>query len=75
MEEGKLVGKGISFKLFEFLTKKYNFTYEIIPHDRNIIGSQDDLEGSLLESLYTNVNISRIFIKCDKNVKSLVWVL
>lgn len=57
IEDGKLVGKGVAFKLFEFLMMKYNFTYEIVKHDRNIIGSQDDLEGSLLESLYKNVRI------------------
>lgn len=55
MEDGKLVGKGVAFKLFEFLTIKYNFTYEIVKQGRNIIGSEEEFEGSLLESLYKNV--------------------
>lgn len=56
MESGKLVGKGVAFNLLEFLMKKYNFTYEIVQHEKNIIGSREDFEGSLLESLHKNVN-------------------
>lgn len=56
MEDGKLMGRGVAFKLFEFLMSKYNFTYEIVQHDRNIIGSQDEYEGSLLQSLHKNVS-------------------
>lgn len=56
MEDGKLVGKGVAFKLFQFLMDKYNFSYEIVKHDRNIIGSQDDFAGSLLQNLYSNVS-------------------
>lgn len=55
MEDGKLVGKGVAFKLLQFLMDKYNFTYEIVKHQRNIIGSPDDFSGSLLQSLYSNV--------------------
>lgn len=55
MESGKLVGKGIAFNLLQFLMEKFNFTYEIVEHAKNIIGSREDFEGSLLESLYTNV--------------------
>lgn len=56
MESGKLVGKGIAFQLLQFMMDKYNFTYEIVKHDRNIIGSQDDFNGSLIQSLYNNVS-------------------
>lgn len=55
MEDGKLVGKGVAFKLLQFLMDKYNFSYEIVKHDRNIIGSQEDFNGSLLQSLNSNV--------------------
>lgn len=58
IEDGKIVGKGVAFKLFQFLMTKYNFTYEIIKQDRNVIGSQEDFEGSLIESLYKNVRLS-----------------
>ncbi|XP_031622172.1 glutamate receptor ionotropic, delta-2 [Contarinia nasturtii] len=51
---GKLVGKGVAFKLFQFLMDKFNFTYEIVKHDRNIIGSIEDLNGSLLHTLSKN---------------------
>lgn len=55
MESGKLVGKGVAFQLLQFMMDKYNFTYKIVKHDRNVIGSQDDFSGSLLQSLYNNV--------------------
>lgn len=55
MDAGKLIGKGVAFDLLQFIMDKYNFTYEIVPHDRNIIGSQEDFSGSLLHSLYSNV--------------------
>lgn len=54
-ESGKLVGKGVAFKLFKFLTDKFNFSYEIVKHSRNIIGSREDFNGSLLETLYKKV--------------------
>lgn len=57
MESGKLVGKGVAFQLFQFLMDKYNFTYDIVQHDRNIIGSYDDFNGSLLQSLYKKVSV------------------
>lgn len=56
MESGKLIGKGIAFQLLQFMMDKYNFTYEIVKHDRNIIGSQDDFNGSLIQSLHNNVS-------------------
>lgn len=48
-ENGVLVGKGIAFKLFNVLTEKFNFTYELILPKDNIIGSTTDFSGSLLE--------------------------
>lgn len=55
MDGDKLVGRGVAFKIFQFLMDKYNFTYEIVRHEKNIIGSRVQLAGSLLESLYRNV--------------------
>lgn len=55
LESDKLVGKGVAFKLFQFLMDKFNFTYEIVKHTKNTIGSREDMEGSLIQSLYTNV--------------------
>uniref|UniRef100_A0A336K8J6 CSON003923 protein n=1 Tax=Culicoides sonorensis TaxID=179676 RepID=A0A336K8J6_CULSO len=48
-QNGTLVGMGIAFKLFNVLTEKFNFTYEIILPKKNIYGSTNDFEGSLLE--------------------------
>lgn len=48
---GSLVGTGVSFDLLEFLTEKFNFTYELIVPDKNIVGSTQDFEGSLIEIL------------------------
>lgn len=55
MENGKLVGKGVAFTMFHFLMDRYNFTYEIVKLEKNIIGSIDDYNGSLIQSLQTNV--------------------
>lgn len=67
-ESGKLVGKGIAFQLLQFMMDKYNFTYEIVKHDRNIIGSQEDFNGSLIQSLYSNVSVIFIFICSSKRI-------
>ncbi|XP_059617045.1 glutamate receptor ionotropic, delta-1 [Phlebotomus argentipes] len=48
---GSLTGTGVSFDLLEFLTEKFNFTYELIVPEKNILGSTQDIEGSLIEIL------------------------
>lgn len=54
-ENGVLVGHGIAFKLFDVLTEKFNFTYELVMPKNNIIGSTNDLSGSLLELVQSKV--------------------
>lgn len=46
---GVWVGKGIAFNIFNILTEKFNFTYELVLSKNNIIGSTNDFSGSLLE--------------------------
>ncbi|GAB0095279.1 Ionotropic glutamate receptor [Sergentomyia squamirostris] len=48
---GTQVGTGVSFDLLEFLTEKFNFTYELVVPQKNIVGSTKDFEGSLIEIL------------------------
>lgn len=62
-ENGVLVGKGIAFNLFNVLTEKFNFTYELILPTNNIIGSTDDFPGSLLELVQTKqVDVAVAFL-------------
>lgn len=48
---GTRVGMGVSFEILEFLTEKFNFTYELIIPEKNTVGSTNDMEGSLLQIL------------------------
>lgn len=54
-ENGTLVGKGLAFEFFEILMKKYDFKYNLIIPDFNILGGTNDSEGSLLQMLIRNV--------------------
>lgn len=48
-------GLGVAFELLEFLTDKFNFTYELVRPQRNIMGSSDQYNGSILQLLETEV--------------------
>lgn len=54
-ENGRPVGKGVAFKVLEFLTEKFNFTINIVPLEKNIIGSKVDYAGSLVQVLNESV--------------------
>lgn len=58
IENGTTKGMGVAFELLEFLTEKLNFTYELVRPEKNIMGSSDQYDGSILELLDTQV--------CDK---------
>lgn len=63
-ENGKLVGKGVAFKVLEFLTEKFNFSINIVKLEKDIIGSQTEYKGSLVECLNESVcTFRRKFIK------------
>lgn len=54
-ENGSSKGFGVAFELLEFLTEKFNFTYDLVKPQRNIMGSSQQYNGSILELLETEV--------------------
>lgn len=54
---GTRVGRGVAFNLLNVLMKKYNFTYELQMPKNNIVGSTNDMDGSMIELLQTGVKI------------------
>ncbi|XP_053675806.1 glutamate receptor ionotropic, delta-2 [Anopheles nili] len=48
---GTIVGAGVAFDLLEFLMEKFNFTYELVMPEQNIVGSTQDMPGSVLALL------------------------
>ncbi|XP_058124885.1 glutamate receptor ionotropic, kainate 2 [Anopheles ziemanni] len=48
---GTMVGGGVAFDLLEFLMEKFNFTYELVMPGQNIVGSSNDMDGSVLQLL------------------------
>lgn len=52
---GTAVGQGVAFELLSFLTKKFNFTYQLVQPAKNILGSTQDMEGSILDMLQSQV--------------------
>lgn len=48
-------GMGVAFELLEFLTEKFNFTFELVRPEKNIFGSSDQYNGSIIEMLETEV--------------------
>lgn len=58
---GQMVPDGVAFQILQFLTKKFNFTFEIIKPSMNIYGSTMDMSGSLIELLKDNVRNSTTF--------------
>lgn len=57
-EDGSLVGEGVAFKILEFLTDKFNFTYELVNLTSNIIGSSEDKEG-IVKVFESKVRLNR----------------
>lgn len=51
-ENGKWVGKGYAFYIFDLLSTKLNFTYTIIPPKEHILG---DKSSGILGLLYEKV--------------------
>lgn len=54
-ENGTLVGKGWAFEFFDYLVKKYDFKYNIVIPDINIVGGSNDSEGSLMQMMIKKV--------------------
>lgn len=58
LENGTRVGHGVSFQIIEFLQKKFNFTFDVVVPQDNIIGSTMDLDRSLIEMVNNSVSNS-----------------
>lgn len=52
---GTFVGKGWAFEFFEYLMKKYDFKYNLVAPEANIVGSSNDSDGSLMQMITKNV--------------------
>jgi hypothetical protein len=55
-KDGKKIGKGVAFDILHFLEEKFHFDYELVPPERNIVGSTWDMEGSLMATLNESVS-------------------
>jgi hypothetical protein len=55
-EGGNLVGKGVAFDFLETLMRKFNFTYTLKMPKRNIFGSTNDMDGSILDLMKSGVS-------------------
>lgn len=55
-DNGTVLGLGVAFELIDFLKDKFNFTYEVLVPESNIIGSKTDFADSLIEMLNTTVS-------------------
>lgn len=55
LPNGTRQGKGVAFELVNFLQEKFNFTYEVLVPENNVIGSNLDYENSLLEKINKSV--------------------
>lgn len=50
------VAKGVAFQLMDFLTQKFNFTFDIVSPSKEIMGSKHDFDGSVIEMLNKSVS-------------------
>lgn len=66
---GTRKGKGVAFELIDFLQDKFNFTYDVVVPEKNIIGSNADFRQSLLEKLNKSViACAQISIGLDRDL-------
>ena len=60
---GTLRGRGVAFEVLDFLMEKFEFNYELIMPQNNIVGSTTDLAGSILQLVADNkVDIVAAFV-------------
>lgn len=53
-ENGKWIGKGYAFYIFDLIKSKLNFTYTIVPPEEHILG---DEKSGILGLLYEKVRL------------------
>ncbi|EDV52455.1 glutamate receptor 2 [Drosophila erecta] len=74
LENGTRIGLGVSFQIINFLKKKFNFTYEVVVPQDNIIGSPSDYDRSLIEMVNSStVDLAAAFIPSLADQRSSVF--
>ncbi|EDX00009.2 uncharacterized protein Dyak_GE22759 [Drosophila yakuba] len=74
LENNTRIGLGVSFQIIDFLKKKFNFTYEVVVPQANIIGSPNDYERSLIEMVNkSEVDLAAAFIPSLSGQRSVVY--
>ncbi|XP_037822507.1 glutamate receptor ionotropic, kainate 2 [Lucilia sericata] len=73
-DNGTVVGLGVAFELIDFLKEKFNFTYEVLVPEDNIIGSKTDFAKSLIEMLNTTeADIAAAFLPLLSEQRGFVF--
>ncbi|XP_037959941.1 glutamate receptor ionotropic, delta-1-like [Teleopsis dalmanni] len=74
LENGKRIGSGVSFEVIDFLQEKFNFTYEVVVPDANIIGSSNDFNLSLIKMLNrSEVDLAAAFLPLLSDQRSYIY--
>jgi hypothetical protein len=58
-----LRGKGWAFEFFDILAAKFNFSYNVIMPDSNILGSSNDSQGSLMQMI--TLGVRKLIFRLD----------
>ncbi|XP_064544875.1 glutamate receptor 2 [Drosophila montana] len=74
LDSGTRVGRGVSFQIIGFLQEKFNFTYDVVVPQDNIIGSTADLDRSLIEMVNNSlVDLAAAFIPSLSEQRTFVF--
>ncbi|EDW70384.1 glutamate receptor ionotropic, delta-1 [Drosophila virilis] len=74
LDNGTRVGRGVSFQIIGFLQEKFNFTYDVVVPQDNIIGSTTDLDRSLIEMVNNSlVDLAAAFIPSLSEQRTFVF--
>ncbi|XP_017060059.1 glutamate receptor 2 [Drosophila ficusphila] len=74
LENGTRIGRGVSFQIINFLKKKFNFTYEVVVPQDNIIGSLKDFDRSLIQMVNSSVvDLAAAFIPSLSDQRTYVY--
>ncbi|XP_017080167.1 glutamate receptor ionotropic, delta-1 [Drosophila eugracilis] len=74
LDNGTRIGRGVSFQIINFLKEKFNFTYEVVTPQDNIIGSIADFDRSLIKMVNTSeVDLAAAFIPSLSEQRTFVF--
>ncbi|CAK1551986.1 unnamed protein product [Leptosia nina] len=72
-ENGSYIGRGVAFVIFEILQKKFNFTYDVVIPEGNLLHSEKTNEESLLGLLRNKkIDMAVAFVPILKNSDKMV---